>query len=57
MSEAKIPYEIDLAIFFIIVGIILYYFLEVGLGSGLIALAVGVGVFLGWVHYRTELFK
>lgn len=57
MAEAKIPYETDLAIFLIIVGTIIFSFIEVSLTWGFIALGVGTGLFLGWIQYRTELFS
>ncbi len=50
------PFETDLALFLIIVGIIIYCFLEVSIGWGITTLAVGTGIFLVWIHYRTELF-
>lgn len=57
MAKAKIPYETDLAVFLIIVGGIIFSFMEVSLTWGFIALGVGTGVFLGWLQYRTELFS
>ncbi len=51
------PRETDLALFLIIVGVIIYCFMEVSIGWGLITLVIGIGIFLGWIHYRTELFK
>ena len=56
MAKAKIPHEVDLALFLIIVAIIIYCFLEVSLTWGITTLAVGTGIFLGWIHYRTKLF-
>lgn len=49
--------EVDLALFFIIVGIILFFFLEVSVVLGSVALIVGTGIFLGWVQYRTKIFS
>lgn len=55
-SEIKIPNEVDLALFLIIVAIIIYCFLEASIGRGIITLVVGTGIFLAWIHYRTKLF-
>ena len=48
----KIPCGFDLALFLIIVGVIIYCFMEMSIGRGIIALAVGTGIFLGWIRMK-----
>lgn len=55
-SKIKIPNEVDLALFLIIVSIIIYCFLEVSIRWGITTLVVGTGIFLVWIHSRTKLF-